>query len=189
MLKIQTTRLLVQQAQHHAFTVARGQGRYAHVNSPTGDPQRDAAILRQAFFGNIETRHDLDARYQQRGQHPLRFEHLAQDAIDTEAHDQAIFEGFDMNIRGVFLDRLGQQGIDEADDRRIILTFQQVFRLGKLLGDAEQVHALAEITHHLHGFAGILLIGDRQQVLEVLVIDELQTERLLHEAAQFHQRQ
>ena len=33
-----------------------------------------------------------------------------------------------MDIGSVFLDRLGNQGVDKADDRGIIVTFEQVFR-------------------------------------------------------------
>ena len=34
-----------------------------------------------------------------------------------------------MDIRGLLLDGFGEQCIDEADDWRIIVTFQKVFRL------------------------------------------------------------
>jgi hypothetical protein len=55
---------LVQQAQHGAFAVRRGQRAHAHVDGAAADAQRDAAVLRQALFGDVQLGHDLQARDQ-----------------------------------------------------------------------------------------------------------------------------
>ena len=88
--------------------------------------QADAAVLGQALLGDIELGHDLDARDDQRRHGALGLQHLAQHAVDAEAHDQAVLERLDMDVRGVFLHRLGEHRVDEPDDRRVVVGFQQV---------------------------------------------------------------
>ena len=51
----------VQQAQHRAFAMGAGQGGYPHIDCTGAQAQTDAAVLRQAFFGNVELGHDLQA--------------------------------------------------------------------------------------------------------------------------------
>ena len=34
--------------------------------------------------------------------------------------------GFDMNIRGFLFDGLGEHGVDQADDRRVVLAVEQI---------------------------------------------------------------
>ena len=108
-LQLQPPGLLVEQAQHHALAVAGGQGGDAHVHRPAAEAQRDAAVLRQAFFGDVELRHDLDARHHRGVQRALRLDHVAQHAVDAEAHHRARFEGFDVDVRGAVAQRLGEQ--------------------------------------------------------------------------------
>src|SRR3546814_10711157 len=62
----------------------------------------------------------------QRRQLALGLQHFAQDAVHAKAHHQAFFEGFQVNVRGIFLDRLAEDGVDQADDRRVVLLLQQV---------------------------------------------------------------
>ena len=58
---------LLQQAHHDALEAAAGgNGRYAHVDALASDLQRDTAVLRQSFLGNVELRHDLHARQNRR---------------------------------------------------------------------------------------------------------------------------
>ena len=51
----------VQQAQHGAFAVGTGQGAHAHVDGAGAQAQADAAVLRQALFGNVQLGHDFQA--------------------------------------------------------------------------------------------------------------------------------
>ena len=123
--EVEAARLLVEQAQHDALAVAGGQRGDAHVDRAAGDAQADAAVLRQALLGDVEPRHDLDARDQQRGDGALGLQHLAQHAVDAEAHHEAVLVGLDVDVGGVFLDRLRQHRVDQADDRRVVLALQR----------------------------------------------------------------
>ena len=90
------------------------------------DPERHATVLRQALFGDVEAGHHLDAADQQRGQRPARLEHLAQDAVDPKAHDQAALLGLDVDVGGVLLDRLQQQRVDQPHHGRVVALVEQV---------------------------------------------------------------
>ena len=126
-LQVEPAGFLVEQAQHRAFAVAGGQGGDPHIDGLAADAQRDAAVLRQAFLGDVELCHDLDARDQRGMDRLLRLHHVAQTAVDAKAHHRVLFERFDMDIRCSFAQCLGQQRIDHADHRRIIGRFEQVF--------------------------------------------------------------
>ena len=49
---------------------------------------RDAAILRNALLGDVQSRHDLDARHQQRCQLATRLQHFA----PSQVHDPVVHE-------------------------------------------------------------------------------------------------
>ena len=125
-------------------------------------PQADAAVLRQALLGDVEPRHDLDARDHQRRHRALGLQHLAQHAVDAEAHHQAVLERLDVDVGGVLADRLGQHGVDQADDRRVVIALEQVGLLGQVLGQVRQVGGVLEAPHRLHR-VGAGLIGLLQQ--------------------------
>ena len=113
--------------------------RNAHIDRATGNPQRNTAILRQALFGDVEFRHDLDTRDDQRRQVPPRLQNFAQDAVNAKTNAQPVFVGLDVDVRGVVLDRFGQYRIDEANDRRVVVAFEQVGRFLQFLCDLRQV--------------------------------------------------
>ena len=150
-VQIENARLLVQQTQHHPLSVAGGQGRYPHVDRAAGDTQGNPAILRQPFLGNIERSHHLDPRHDGGVQRPRRLDHVAQRAVDTEAHNGAGFEHFHVNIGSFLLQRLGEQGVDEADDGRIVLRFQQVGDFRQFLGERGEIGCLAHVVDQPFG--------------------------------------
>jgi hypothetical protein len=117
---------LVEQAQHGALAVGRGQGRHAHVDRPAADAQRNAAVLRQALLGDVELGHDLQARDQRRVQRLVRLHDLAQRAVDTEANRRAALVGLDVDVARAVFRRLCQQRVEHANDRRS-LRLEQVF--------------------------------------------------------------
>jgi len=80
----------------------------------------DAAVLRHAALGDVQRRHDLEAR-DQRGAHLHRRLHdLEQGAVDAIAHAQLVLEAFEVDIRGAAFDGVGQNGVDELDDWGIV---------------------------------------------------------------------
>src|SRR5262249_52029796 len=132
-IEIELARLLVEDTQHHALAVAGWDGRDAHIDRAPGDLQADAPVLRQALLGDVETRHVFDTRDHQRRHGAARLQYLAQHAIDAEANHQAVLERLDVDVGGVFLDRLGENGIDQPDDRRIVLAVEKIGLLGQIL--------------------------------------------------------
>ena len=167
--------------------MTRRQGRDTHVHGPARQAQGDAAILGQALLGDIEARHDLDARGDDAVQHLLRLDDVAQNTIQAEAHHGARLEGLDVNIRGALAHRLGQQGIDQAHDGRVVLALQQVRRLGQVLRQLLQIHVLAQIIHDLHGVVHAAVVGAIQRRLEVFRSEFTDLNRLPEHAPQFRQ--
>ncbi|MQM39515.1 hypothetical protein KBTX_03543 [wastewater metagenome] len=183
-LQVQAPRLLVEQTQHHAFAVAAGQGGDAHVHRAPGDAQRDPSVLGDTLLGDVQPGHDLDARDQQRGHAAWRLQDLAEHAVDAKAHRQPRLEGFDVHVRGALADGLGEQRVDQPDDGRVILALEEVFRLGHGLGEAGEVHGLADVLHRLHGLAGTRLVGLLEQPLEVIGVQALDAQGHAEAAAE-----
>ena len=90
-----------------------------------------------------------------------------------------------MNVRGVVFDRFGQDGIDETNDRRVVVAFQQVGRFLQFLRDLRQVHFVIEPADHLHRIAIALFIGLLQQGVKCLQGDARDIQRHAGEASHF----
>ena len=84
-------------------------------------------------------RHHLDAADQQRRQRALRLDHVAQHAVDAEAHDETLFLRLDMDVRRAFLHRFEQQRVDQADDGRIVALVEQIVDRGGAVGERGEV--------------------------------------------------
>ncbi len=112
-------------------------------------------------------RHHLDARDHQRRDRALRLQHFTQDAIDAKAHHQAVLEGLDVDVRGALAHRLRQHGVDQADDRRVIVALEQIGLLGQFLHQVREIGVALEALDRLHRFvAGF--VGPAQQLVEFL---------------------
>src|SRR3546814_10072069 len=85
-LKLQPADFFIKQAQHSALTMTGRQSRDPDINGPSANPQCDPAILRLAFFGNIQAGHDLDARDQGVMQCATRADDIAQGSVRSEDH-------------------------------------------------------------------------------------------------------
>ena len=150
---------------HHALAVARRKRRDAHVDRTPGDPEADASVLRQALLGDVELRHDLDARDDQRRDRAPALQHFAQHAVDAEAHHQPVLERLDVDVGRVFLHRLREHGVDEADDRRVVFALEQVGLFGQVLREVREVGGFLDAFGGLHGVvAGF--VGLAQQRVE-----------------------
>ena len=182
--EIEPAGLLVEQAQHDALAVPGRDRRDAHVDRAARDAQADAAVLRQALLGDVELRHDLDAADHGVRDRLLRREHFAQHAVDAEAHDEAVLVRLDVDVGRAFLDRLGQQRVDQSDDRRVVVAFEQVVGFGQFVGDRFEIHALVEIGHHRARVVA-LLVQIAQQALEFVGRHRREAQRRAEMAAQF----
>ena len=143
--QIEPAGLLVEQAQYNAFAVPGRDRRHPDVDRFARHAQRNAAILRQAFFGDVELRHDLDARDDRRMQGARRLDQVAQRAVDAQAHHRAGFEWLDMDVGGAVAQRLGEQCIDQTDQRRVVLAVEQVFHPRDLLQQPRQIQVLRQV--------------------------------------------
>ena len=98
--------------------------------------QADAAVLRHAPLGDVEVAHDLHAA-DRAGDHPLGDRRrLLEHAVDAEAHAQLLAVGRQVHVRGADLDRLGDDLVDELDDRRLVAALAQLDDLGAPLSSS-----------------------------------------------------
>ena len=70
-----------------------------------------------------------------------------------------------MNVGGVFLDRLRENGVDQADDRCIVLAFEQIRLLGQHLRQVRKVRRLIESLDCFHGLRAAL-VGCAQEFVK-----------------------
>ncbi len=181
-------RLLVQQAQHHALAVRGRNGRDAHVDRAARDAQRDAPVLRQALLGDVERGHDLHARDHRWMQPAARFHHVAQRAVDAIAHQRARFEALEVHVGCALAHRLREERVDEPDDGRVVLGFEEVGDFRKLLGELRKVDRLAHVIDDRLGGRGLARVGERQAVVEFLRREQHLADGLARHAAHFRER-
>ena len=150
---------LVQQAQHGTFAMGARQGTHAHIHGAGADAQADAAILRQALLGNVEFGHDLQARDQRRMQRAVGLHHITQRAVDAKTHGRVALVGFNMDVTGTITGGLRQQGVEHADDGRVVGSFQQVFNGRQGLHHARKIDVAFHFAHYGRGARLTLGIG------------------------------
>src|SRR5207244_6233100 len=98
--EIEEHRALVEKTHHDALAVDGGRGRETDVDVASGQLYSNAAVLRQAFLGDVEAAHDLDAR-DDRILKPLRRTNdLLQNAVDAEPHADVLLLRLDVDIGG-----------------------------------------------------------------------------------------
>ena len=93
-----------------------------------------------------------------------RADNIAQAAIHPVAHDRMGFIRLQVNVTGTIPHRLGEQGVDHADDWRIVLIFQQVSDSGQFLHQAIQVHLIGRRIHHAGGIVALGVTGINQGI-------------------------
>ena len=96
--------------------------------------------------------------------------------------------GFDMNIRGFLFDGLGEHGVDQADDRRVVLAVEQIVGVRQLFGEGIEVELIADVGHHAVRLRRITLIAEHQHFLERVRRQTADAHRAVRQAARFQQR-
>jgi hypothetical protein len=161
-------RVLPQQTHDHGLAVQHRNHRDADVHLGVVETDLDAAVLRQAFFRDVEMAQNFDARHDGRLEAlELRGHgHVLQHAVNAVADAELVLERFEMNVRRAQLDGVLQNLVDEADDRGFVLGgLVEVGVLGIIVNDlesfflverADRVRADAEALFDfaLDGFAG-----------------------------------
>ena len=155
----------VEQAHDDAFAVERRERGDAEVDFAADGLDFDAAVLRQAAFGDVELRHQLDAG-DDGGLHFARRRFLrVQDAVDAVADAELLFERLDVDVAGALLDGLGDHGVDEPDDGRLAGHVAQVFEIfvgrSGFVAGAVGFGALGLAVVAVDGIEDFLLGGER----------------------------
>ena len=110
----------------------RGQHADAQIVGFALDLGLDAAVLRPAFFGDVDLAHDLDAGNHRGEQPPRRTVAFDQDAVDAVADADAVGERLDMDVAAARRDRLGQDQVDQLDDGGVVIFLGPGQLLGRL---------------------------------------------------------
>jgi hypothetical protein len=130
-------RAAVQKPHHQALPVRGGQGADADIQIPPLDLHPDTAVLRLALLRDVHAGHDLTAG-QKRGLKPFRSgAHLAANAVDPEPNPDAIFHGFDVDIRSAVLHRVGNHLKRETNDGGVLLILLPILPLRRQLVPAD----------------------------------------------------
>ena len=81
---------------------------------------RELAVLGAAALDDVHVRHDLDATDETRADRRGQVEDLLQRTVDAKAHAHDVLGGFDVHVRGAVAHRLGEDSVDDLDDRRVV---------------------------------------------------------------------
>ena len=90
-----------------------------------------------------------------------------------------------MDVGGAIFDSFGQQGVDQPDDGRIIVRFQQVFGFRQSFGSGTEVHVVGIEAFHLDAATRLGLIGLLQAAVELGSVHTGEPHRAAEKAAQF----
>src|ERR1039458_630251 len=125
--------ILPQQAHHDRLAVQHRNYGNADVHLGVVNAHFYAAVLRQAFFRNVEMAQNFDARNDGRLKlfQLRRHGHFLQFAVNAVADFEFVLERFKMDVGGAQFNRVLQNLVDEADDRSLVLRpFVQIVALG-----------------------------------------------------------
>ena len=173
-LEVERHAALVEDPHHDRLAVHRRHRRDAKVDLLALHAQPDAAVLRQPPLGDVEVRHDLDARDHRGGEAARRRLDLVQHAVDPVTDDEPVLERLDVDVGRARVERVGDDERDEPDHRRLRREVLQLLDVGV---ERELVAALLDVADDLahRGAAGAVqalergveLVGNRDQRLHV----------------------
>ena len=89
----------------------------AEIELLAADADLNAAVLRDAFLGDADVRHDLQPGNNRELQPLRRVLDFDQDAVDAVADAKPFFEWLDVNVRRAPLNRLQNDLVHQLDDR------------------------------------------------------------------------
>ncbi len=153
----------------------RRAGAHAKIDGPIlREPHLDASVLRYAPLGDIQSRHDFEARDDLDGELHRGQRNLFEHAVQTRADAEYLFVGFEVNVRCALLDRIQQYLVDEAHDRRVFdVVAAECRRFGLFVAAADlEVFEIdivvGELRHHRFG----LIDGLVDRLLQLVVFDD-----------------
>ena len=109
---------LVQNSANDAFAEHRRQDADAEIDRRPGDHQANTTVLREAFFGDVEVRQNLNTGRDRAGQVARRRNHFVQRSVRFNADFELVFERFEVDVAGVVFDPEEEDHIQELAHRR-----------------------------------------------------------------------
>ena len=129
LVELLADRFLVEDADDRVLAVHARHDRHAEVDRLARQAQLEAAVLRHALLGDVELRHDLDARDDRAVEALVDRPHRRlQHAVDPVLHVHRVVLRLDVDVAGAALDGGVDRRVDQADDRA---------RIGRELLDRE----------------------------------------------------
>ena len=115
--------LLIQEAEGDGLGVDGRRGGDADIEDGGVGLEVDAAVLRETFFGDVEARHDLEARDNGvlEAEEVLRDGHGDEQAVDAVADAELFLLRLKVDVGGLVFDGLFDDVGDEADDRGVFV--------------------------------------------------------------------
>ena len=151
---------LVEEPQHDLLAEERRQHRHAEVHLLAApELELDAPVLRQPPLGDVELRHDLEARDDRVLELHRRLHRLVEHAVDAVADAEGLLVGLDVDVRRVLLDRVGQDQVHELDDGRVLAGLRELVDVDVVvLGDQRDVRVV-EVGHHVFEGRGLVVVA------------------------------
>ena len=126
-------RTMFQQAHDHRSTGLCRHGGESYINIFFQHMEGETPVLWQAFLGDIHAAHQLEPGDHRRGNVLLLHHLLLQHPVDALADPQHLLVRFDMDVRGIDLDRVLEQGLQQFHHRGVGQRLDQdELRLGNL---------------------------------------------------------
>ncbi len=110
----------IEQAEHYALAVDRGHRRDAEVELPLGEAEPDPSILRPAPLGDVELGDRLESGDDREVHLARRLRRGREDAVHAEPHVESRARGLEVDVARAGVDRLAEEQVDVADDRRLV---------------------------------------------------------------------
>ena len=141
---------LVEEPEHDLLAEHGRKGGDAEVHLlVAGELHLDAAVLRQAALGDVELRHDLEARGDGVLEPQRRLHHLVQHAVDAEPDAERLLVRLDVDVAGALADGVGQDGVHELHDRGFLGRFLQLAQVDVVVVLDQLDVLVAELREHL----------------------------------------
>ena len=173
---VEVARRAVEQTHDDAFAIECGQRRDAQIDFAAEHLDLDAAVLRQAALGDVELRHQLDAR-DHGGLHVARGSFLfLQYAVHAEADPELLLERFNVDIGSALLRGGRDHRVHQANDGRFARHVAELLEIGGSFG----VVARVEVVILLCGFAVVAVDGFEDLALGGERRTDLESGRGLH---------
>src|SRR5438270_2443269 len=132
----------IENTQHELLAEERRAGAHAEVDGAVlRELHLDAPVLGHTPLGDVEARHDLEARGQLGGEDHRRLGDLLQHPVHAKAHAVELLKGLEVNVRCAAADRVQHDLVDEAHDRGVfdVVAPDLVVELLLTAGDLERL--------------------------------------------------